>query len=210
MPRLSTTQWGVALLPATLAASVMVAVAAGFGGPAVRDLRRPGAPSLRSVPASLSASFHHQRLPHRQRLRAGDQPRLPRVRGPRRGLPAALRGHRARCCCGATASPRIRPGIDRRRARCRSGDRRRRECDGDAGGGRHRHRWRRPLSRPHRQHLRRAWPPPSRRDQPDLTDAIDAVLAGRFVTQPATEAFGCFITPPPVPSRYRDEHPSSP
>jgi hypothetical protein len=29
----------------------------------------------------------------------------------------------------------------------------------------------------------------------DLSDAIDAVLAGRPVTQPATEAFGCFISP---------------
>ena len=30
----------------------------------------------------------------------------------------------------------------------------------------------------------------------DLREAIDAVLAGRPVPQPATEAFGCFITPP--------------
>ena len=29
----------------------------------------------------------------------------------------------------------------------------------------------------------------------DLRDALDAVLAGRTVTQPATEAFGCFIAP---------------
>jgi hypothetical protein len=30
----------------------------------------------------------------------------------------------------------------------------------------------------------------------DLRDAIDAVLAGRPVAQPRTEAFGCYITPP--------------